>query len=194
MSDAASTSAESETTPWVEVTGSPGITQWFSEHDVSLAFSTYQTGKLFLVGRHPDGHISVFERTFNRAMGLWADGQTLLLSTQYQIWRFENLLQPGQLHLGHDRLYIPQTGHTTGDLDVHDVAIDANGRLVFVATGFNCLATLSARASFAPLWRPPFISGLAPEDRCHLNGLALVDGHPRYVTAVSTTDGRDGWR
>jgi uncharacterized protein (TIGR03032 family) len=194
VSDSASTTAANETQPWVEVTGSPGITSWFAENQVSLAFSTYQTGKLFLLGRHPEGHISVFERTFNRAMGLWADGQTLWLSTQYQIWRFENLLEPGQFHLGHDRLYVPKTGHTTGDLDVHDVTIDSDGRVVFVATGFNCLATLSDRGSFAPLWRPPFISQLAPEDRCHLNGLALVNGRPRYVTAVSTSDVSDGWR
>ena len=79
-------------------------------------------------------------------------------------------------------------------LDVHDVAIDGAGRPVFVATGFGCLATLSERASFTPLLRPPFLSKLAAEDRCHLNGLALVDGRPRYVTAVSTSDVVDGWR
>src|SRR5204862_271475 len=55
-------------------------------------------------------------------------------------------------------------------------------------------ATLDDRDSFAPLWRPPFLSKLAPEDRCHLNGLALVDGRARYVTAVATTDVADGWR
>jgi uncharacterized protein (TIGR03032 family) len=35
---------------------------------------------------------------------------------------------------------------------------------------------------------------LAAEDRCHLNGLALRDGQPRYVTAVSQSDVADGWR
>ena len=89
---------------------------------------------------------------------------------------------------------MPKVGYTTGDLDVHDVAVDATGRVVFVATGFGCLATFAERASFTPLWRPPFLSKLAAEDRCHLNGLALVDGRPRYVTAVSRTDVIDGWR
>jgi uncharacterized protein (TIGR03032 family) len=127
-------------------------------------------------------------------MGLWADGQTLWLSTLYQIWRFENALRPGETHQGHDRLYVPRVGYTTGDLDVHDLAVDAGGRVVFVATLFGCLATLSTRYSFTPLWRPPFVSKLAAEDRCHLNGLALADGRPRYVTAVSTSDVVDGWR
>ena len=43
-------------------------------------------------------------------------------------------------------------------------------------------------------WRPPFITALAAEDRCHLNGLAIVDGRPGFVTALGTTDTRDGWR
>ena len=180
--------------PWVEVTGSPHLADWLAEQQVSLAFTTYQTGKLFLLGRHPDGRLMVFERTFNRAMGLWADGQTMWLSTLYQLWRFENALRPGELYQGYDRLYVPRTGHTTGDLDVHDVAVDAGGRVLFVATLFGCLATLSERYSFKPLWRPPFLSKLAAEDRCHLNGLALEDGRPRYVTVVSASDVVDGWR
>ena len=180
--------------PWVEVTGSPHLPGWLAEQRVSLAFTTYQTGKLFLLGLHPKGRLAVFERTFDRAMGLWADGQTMWLSTRFQLWRFENLLQPGEQHAGHDRLYVPQTGHTTGDLDVHDVAVDGTGRVVFVATGFGCLATLAEHASFAPLWQPPFVSRLVSEDRCHLNGMALVDGQPRYATAVSTSDVVDGWR
>ena len=189
-----SSAADAKNEPWVEVTGSPHLSAWLAEQQVSLAFTTYQTGKLFLLGRHPDGRLAVFERTFNRAMGLWADGQTLWLSTLYQLWRFENLLRPGELYQGHDRLYVPKIANTTGDLDIHDVAIDHTGRPVFVATGFGCIATLAERSSFTPLWRPPFLSKLAAEDRCHLNGLALADGRPRYATAVSTSDVVDGWR
>ncbi len=189
-----SSSAAAPNEPWVEVTGSPHLYGWLTEHQVSLAFTTYQTGKLFLLGRHPEGRLAVFERTFNRAMGLWADGQTLWLSTLYQLWRFENLLRPGELYQGHDRLYVPKVANTTGDLDIHDITVDASGRPVFAATGFGCIATLSERASFTPLWRPAFLSKLAAEDRCHLNGLALADGRPRYATAVSESDVVDAWR
>ncbi len=194
MSDASSAAAQVPNEPWVEVTGSPHLSSWLAEQDVSLAFTTYQTGKLFLLGRHPEGRLAVFERSFNRAMGLWADGQTLWLSTLYQLWRFENLLRPGELFQGHDRLYVPKSANTTGDLDIHDIAIDGDGRPLFVATAFGCIATLSERWSFTPLWRPSFLSKLAAEDRCHLNGLALAEGRPRYATAVSTSDVVDGWR
>jgi uncharacterized protein (TIGR03032 family) len=127
-------------------------------------------------------------------MGLWGDGQTLWMSSLYQLWRFENILPPGEQYNDHDRLYIPRVGYTTGDLDIHDLAVDTGGRVVFVNTRFSCLATLSEKCSFTPLWRPPFISKLAAEDRCHLNGLVLDEGQPRYVTAVSTSDVTDGWR
>ena len=127
-------------------------------------------------------------------MGLYGNAQTLWLGTRYQLWRFENMLPAGQFHEGYDRLYVPRIGYTTGDLDIHDIAVEDSGRVVFAATACNCLATLSPRRSFQPLWLPPFISKLATEDRCHLNGLALRDGKARYVTAVSSSDVVDGWR
>ncbi len=185
---------EANSEPKLELTGSRQFTAWLAEQRMSLAFTTYQTGKLFLIGLQPDGRLSVFERTFNRCMGLWADGQTLWMSSLYQLWRFENALAPGQQANGYDRLYVPQMGYTTGDLDLHDLVVDGKGRVVFVNTLFGCLATYSERESFVPLWQPPFISKLAAEDRCHLNGLALDDGKPRYVTAVSQSDVSDGWR
>lgn len=182
------------TTPGFEMFASRHFPQWLAQMNLSLAFSTYQTGKLFLIGVQPNGRLSIFERTFNRAMGLWADGQTLYLSTLYQLWRFENALAPGEWHEGYDKLYVPRVAYTTGDIDIHDVAVDAEGRVVFVNTLFGCVATLSATHSFAPLWQPPFLSRLAPEDRCHLNGLALRDGHLAYATSVSQSDVADGWR
>jgi uncharacterized protein (TIGR03032 family) len=164
---------------------------------VSIAFSTYQSAKLFLLGVKPDGKLSIFERTFERCMGLAvsADAQTLWMSSVMQLWRFENALPPGSAAPdGYDRLYVPQVGYTTGDVDAHDVALDAAGRRIFVNTLFSCLAAPSETHSFRPVWKPPFISKLAAEDRCHLNGLALRDGAPAYVTAVSTTDVYEGWR
>jgi uncharacterized protein (TIGR03032 family) len=152
---------------------------WLASQAVSLAFTTYQAGKLFLVGLQPGGRLALFERTFNRCMGLCATGDTLWMSTLYQLWRFENVLPAGQEHEGHDRLFVPMASHTTGDIDVHDVAVTGDGRVVFVNTLFSCLATVSPRASFAPLWRPGFVSRLAAEDRCHLNGLCLEAGRRR---------------
>ena len=112
-------------------------------------------------------------------MGIWSDGQTIWLASQFQLWRLENMLAAGETSDGYDRLYVPRHGYVTGDIDAHDLAVDDAGRPVFVNTLFSCLATLDERYNFRPLWRPPFISRLAAEDRCHLNGLAMQNGRPR---------------
>lgn len=174
--------------------GSRGLNGWLNDQKLSLAFTTYQAGKLFLIGLQPDGRLSIFERTFNRCLGLWGDGQSLWMSSLFQLWRFENALEPGQSANGFDRVYVPQVGYVTGDLDIHDVSVDADGQVIFVNTLFGCLATTSERHSFIPLWKPKFISKLAAEDRCHLNGLAMDNGRPAYVSCVSQSDVADGWR
>lgn len=172
-----------------------GFASWLTRHNVSLAFSSYQSGRLYLVGVGPDGKLSFNERFLARAMGMWADQQRILLSTEFQIWRFENILPPGQpKDDGCDRFYVPRVAHTTGDIDVHEIEVLKDGRILFVNTAYSCLAFLSPTHSFTPFWKPSFISKLAAEDRCHLNGLALVDGEPAYVTAVSQSDVVNGWR
>jgi uncharacterized protein (TIGR03032 family) len=179
------------------LTSSRGFPQWLAGTGGGLAFTTYQAGKLFLVGVRPDGRLSVFERSFPRCMGLAAsaDGRSLMLATQTQIQRFDNVLPPGEATQdGHDALYAPHAAWVTGDLDVHDVGWGVDGRPVFVNTLFGCLATVSDGHSFRPLWQPPFLTRLAAEDRCHLNGVAIEDGSPRYATAVSRSDIADGWR
>ena len=188
---------QTETTPdspSLEITTSRQMLSWMAEQNLSMVFTTYQIGKLFFLGLKPNQELSVFERTFNRCMGLCPTANGLYMSTLYQVWRFENLFEPGQQQDGFDRLYLPQMGYTTGDLDIHDMAVDADGRLLFINTLFGCLATLSETHSFKPIWQPPFLSKLAAEDRCHLNGLAMKDGRAAYVTAVSESDVADGWR
>jgi uncharacterized protein (TIGR03032 family) len=180
--------------PPLEVRVSRHFLSWLSESGASLAFTTYQTNRLFLVGMKEGGRLSVFERHFDRPMGLFATPERLWMSTRWQLWQLANALPPGERHEGYDRLYVPRRADTTGDLDVHDIATDAAGRVVFVNTAYSCLATLSERYSFAPLWQPPFISRLAPEDRCHLNGLAMANGRAAFVTAVSRSDVTGGWR
>ena len=179
------------------LTSSRHFPEWLATTGVSLAFTTYQAGKLFLLGVRPDGRLSVFERTFARSMGLGvsADGRSLVLATQFQIHRFDNILPAGQFSPdGFDAIYAPHAGWVTGDVDAHDVGFASDGRPLFVNTKFSCLAAVSDSHSFRPIWTPPFVSRLAPEDRCHLNGLALEEGRPRFVTAVSRSDASDGWR
>ncbi len=178
------------------LTTSRGFPDWLAGTGSSLAFTTYQAGKLFFIGMKEPGRIAIFERTFARCMGLAAtsDARTLALATHYQIYRFDNVIPPGQSGGPNDAIFAPRVSWFTGDVDAHDVSFDAEGRIVFVNTLFSCLATVSDDHSFKPLWKPPFISKLAPEDRCHMNGMAMENGRPRFVTMVSRSDVADGWR
>ena len=171
------------------LTTSRHFPDWLARTGASLAFTTYQAGKVFFIGLRGDGRIAVFERTFARCMGLGvsADNRSLILATQYQLMRFDNVVPNGQSRGEQDAVFAPHMAWITGDLDAHDVAFGHDGRPVFVNTLFSCIATVSDRYSFKPLWRPPFISKLAPEDRCHLNGLALDGGQPRYVSTAGCT-------
>ncbi len=175
----------------LKIAASPYLAAWLAEQQLSIAFSSYQAGKLFLLGRKPEAQLAIFERTFNRCMGLWSDGQTLWAATAFQLLRFENILAAPEN--GFDRLFVPRIAVFTGDIDVHDLAVD-EGQLFFVSTLFSAIATRSDRASFKPYWTPSFITRLAPEDRCHLNGMALRDGQPFYATAAAASDDAEGWR
>lgn len=182
----------------LEVNASRGLVDWLLSEHISLAFTTYQSNRLFLLGVKPEGRLGVVMRTFDRCMGLWASPERLWLTTRHQVWCLENRLwsaqaAPEQRWKSHDAMYIPRRCYVTGEVDLHDLVV-ANGQPVFVNTLYSCLGTVSDRYSFTPLWQPSFITKLAPEDRCHLNGLALRAGQPRYVTACGQTDIVDGWR
>jgi uncharacterized protein (TIGR03032 family) len=174
---------------------SRGLAGWLLMNNVSLAFTSYQTGQLFLVGVMPDRRISIHQRNFVRAMGLIAHPQRVYVAGLEAIWRMENVLRRTEVaNRFFDRLFVPRNAQVTGDLDVHEMGIDKAGRVIFVNTKYSCLATFNVTHSFRPVWKPKFISKIAPEDRCHLNGMALVDGVPRYVTSVSQSDVLNGWR
>ena len=183
---------------------SGNFADWFAGQNGSLAVTTYQAGKVVVVGW--DGGVTALFRHFDRPMGLAVEGSRLALALKDQIWLFADTpaLAATYAETGPDRaidpaagkydaFYLPRVGYFTGAIDAHDLVFGHDG-LWIVNTQFSCLAQCSTEFSFVPRWRPPFISALSPEDRCHLNGLALVDGSPKFVTALAATDSPQGWR
>jgi uncharacterized protein (TIGR03032 family) len=165
------------------------------ELGTSLVITTYQANKL-LVARVAEGGLSTLVRTFERPMGQAVSGDRLALGCREQIWEFRNApgIAPQVEPFGqHDACFVPRRSHVTGDIGVHELTF-AGHELWIVNTRFSCLCTIDSAFSFVPRWRPPFVTALAAEDRCHLNGLAIVNGRPAFVTALGITDVRDGWR
>jgi uncharacterized protein (TIGR03032 family) len=165
------------------------------ELGASLVITTYQANKL-LVARAAGAGLSMLVRTFDRPMGLAANGGRLALGCRNQVWEFRDApdiaaqVEPVGRH---DACFIPRAAHVTGDIGVHELAW-VGAQLWVVNTRFSCLCTLDPDYSFVPRWRPPFVTALVAEDRCHLNGLAVVDGRPTYVTALGERDAANGWR
>jgi uncharacterized protein (TIGR03032 family) len=162
---------------------------------ISLAVTTYQAGGMCVISSEgEDARISA--RNYRKAMGCYVHPEGLLLATQNQVVVFRSapqLLPQYYPDTDYDALYIPQGAYYTGDIAAHDIAL-MDGQIVVVSTAFNCLVTMSPTHSFMPLWKPHFITALAAEDRCHLNGMAMLNGRPRYVTAMATTDRKGAWR
>jgi uncharacterized protein (TIGR03032 family) len=163
---------------------------------LSLVVTTYQAGKIVLV-RADGASLNTHFRVLPKPMGLAFDGTgRMAVGTSSHIWEFRNVpavapkIEPYEKH---DACFLPRNIHVTGDIDIHEMAWGNEG-LWFVNTRFSCLCTQDIDHSFVPRWRSPFVSAYAPEDRCHLNGLELVDGEPKYVTALGTADTAGGWR
>jgi uncharacterized protein (TIGR03032 family) len=162
---------------------------------VSLLVSTYQAGKVVSVGVAGD-ELTLAYHNFERAMGLAVKPDCLAVGGWAQVWFLRTApdIAPRVAPAGrHDACFLTRSSHFTGEVQAHELAW-AGDELWLVNTAFSCLCTLDGRNSFVPRWRPPFVSGLAAEDRCHLNGLAMENGAPKYVTVLAETDTPQGWR
>lgn len=163
----------------------------------SLALSTYQSGKVILLSP-AGGRIVQLPRSFPSAMGLAVAGRRLAVATRDQVVVLADAPElaatlprkPGV----YDSLYLPRAVYSTGPMAIHDLAWGQDGRLYAINTVCSCLAAIEDHYNFTPVWKPPFISRLAPFDHCHLNGLAMLGGKPRYATALGTADSPQGWR
>lgn len=160
----------------------------------SVLVSTYQAGKLVLL-RADGERINTHFREFTRPMGLAIAPGRLALGAFGEIAEFRNMpVLAEKMGAPHDAAYLLRRRHMTGAIDIHEMAYADDGELWFANTVFSCLCTLDTEHSFVPRWQPRFVSDLASEDRCHLNGLGLREGRPRYVTALGATDTVQGWR
>jgi len=178
---------------------SPGLGAWLNQVGGSLAFTTYQSSRLFLLSAAEDGKTNALERIMGAAMGLVVDEKGLWIANQQQVWRFSNL---GPQTLGEtdfDAVYMPRKGYFLGPCDTHDILANVSFRgqhheLLFANTHYSCIAAIDDHYNFRPVWKPEFISNLSLEDRCHLNGMCAKDGELAYATLCGLSDTSIGWK
>lgn len=177
---------------------SPQLPELLLSLNCTIVLTTYQAGKLVFISPNPDKErLTTLPRTFHKPMGIAVNGDKMVLASKDEVILFENsrdlaVHYPNKQNT-YDSLWLPRITFYTGQVDMHDIAFGKDG-IYAINTSFSCLCKVDGNFNFTPIWQPPFIDKLASEDRCHLNGLVMVDGKPKYATALGATNTPQGWR
>lgn len=180
------------------LTYTPQLPELLLNLNCTIALTTYQAGKLVLISPNPDKErLVTLPRSFQKPMGVSVRGNRMAIASKDEIIVLDNSRElaahyPNKQNV-YDSLWVPRITYYTGRVDMHDVAISDDG-IYAINTSFSCLCKIDGNFNFTPIWQPPFIDKLASEDRCHLNGLVMIDDKPKYVTALGTTNFPQGWR
>lgn len=176
----------------------PQIPELLLSLNCSIAITTYQAGKMVFISPNPDKErLTTLPRAFSKPMGMDIQGNRMLIALKDEIILLENSPElathyPNKQGV-YDSLWLPRVTYYTGQVDMHDVAFGSDS-IYAINTSFSCLCKVDGNFNFKPIWQPPFIDKLVSEDRCHLNGMVLINGKPKYVSALGTTNTHQGWR
>ena len=178
----------------------PQIPELLLKLNCSIAITTYQAGKLIFLSPRDENSLIQLPRTFEKPMGVTHDEKKdkLAVACKDEIIVFSNSKDlaahypksPGT----YDALYMPRVTYHTGQLDIHDLSFGADGSLYAVNTLFSCISKINEDYNFSPYWIPPFIDKIISEDRCHLNGMAMQAGIPKYATSFNQGNTFQSWR
>lgn len=176
---------------------SPNVPELLQQLGITIAISTYQAGKVVFISATDHENLIQLPRNFKKAMGMAIRKDKMAIAVQDEVIVLSNSSDLARSYPPkpetYDGLFLPRATYYTGHVDMHDLEWVGND-LIAVNTRFSCLAKVDTSYSFTPIWKPSFITQLRPEDRCHLNGMALSNGKPTYVTALGSTDTHEGWR
>lgn len=178
----------------------PQIAELLYKLKCTIAFSTYQAGKLIFLSPKDSNSIVQLPRNFHKPMGiaLHPEKDKLALATRDEVLVFSNSPElaktypksPGK----YDALYLPRATYYTSPLDLHDLHYGKDNRLFAVNTLFSCVMEIGDDYHFVPYWTPPFIQKLESIDACHMNGMILENGLPKYVSAFGQGNTPQSWR
>ena len=184
--------------PPFSCTFSPNLPELLRQLGCTIALSTYQAGKVVFLSAKNDDKLVQLPRHFAKPMGIALHGNKMAIACLDEVLVLVNSPQLAAHYPKspntYDAMYMPRASYFTGQIDIHDLDYGVNDQLFAVNTSFSCIIKIDDNYSFTPVWQPSFITNLASEDRCHLNGMALQNGMPKYVTAFHDTDTPQGWR
>lgn len=180
-------------------TSTPAFAKILSELGSTLLVTAYAPGRLIKISAENENRLSVEMSNFQRPMGIAVAGDAFAIATRQEIIHFhraagfspENI--PDESFNAYDSLFLPRQINFTGEVDLHDLAF-GNGDLYGVNTGFSCIVRVNHTASWEPVWLPPSLKIPQPGDWYHLNGMAMHQGKPRYVSSLGKGNKPNAWR
>jgi uncharacterized protein (TIGR03032 family) len=169
---------------------------WMQDEGISITVSSYQTHQVYTIGLNDTNNVTIWYSSLARVMGLHYNKtlKSLVCSNIGNIIRFENKGKWKTQYGEFDANFVPKTTYHSADTDVHDVCQTNDGEIYYCSALFSCICQPHPSKSFKVYWMPPWIDKLAAEDRCHLNGLCLVDDKPRYVTSTCQGNTSGSWK
>ena len=183
--------------PPFSCTYTPQLPELLMRLKCSLIITTFQAGKVIFISPKNEQELVQLPRTFSKPMGIVADNDRLALAADDELILFQGNVSLAQAYPKnpgtYDMMFLPTTTFQIGKVDMHDIHWLQN-ELVAVNTSFSCIIKVDSYYNFVPIWQPPFVTTLASEDRCHLNGMALDQGKIKYATAFGTGDSPRSWR
>jgi uncharacterized protein (TIGR03032 family) len=175
----------------------PNLPEFLMQMQASIIITTYQAGKVIFISSKNENELVQLPRTFHKPMGVALQGDKMAIATKDEVVVLVNDKRIAPVYPRkpntYDNFFLPRATYYTGQVDIHDLDYGTAG-LWAVNTSFSCLTLVNDDFSFVPKWQPHFISDLASEDRCHLNGMALQNGKPTFVTALGTGNTPQSWR
>ena len=176
------------------------IPQLLQQLNCSIAISTYQAGKVVFISAKNEKSLIQIPRNFEKAMGIAEDTQNdkIAIACKDEVIVFRNSNDLAKFYPKspnkYDSLYLPRATFHTGAIDIHDLNFGDDGELYAVSTLFSSIVKIDDNFNFIPFWTPPFIDKITSEDRCHLNGMAMKNGKPKYATAFNNGNTSQSWR
>ena len=174
----------------------PELAEFFYKMKITVALSTYQAGKVVFISATSPDKLVQLPRNFDTPMGIALDKNRLAIATVDEVVQFTN--EP-TASVGYDSkkeydaFFVPTASFHTGRVHMHDIEFGEGG-IYGVNTNFSMLGLINGEYSFLPIWKPPFIEHVNSQDQCHLNGMAMQDGKPKYVTILGISHQAGGWR
>lgn len=169
------------------------FTNWLIQNKCNIIISSFNTGHVLTISQKNNNPF-IYYTCLPRTMGMFYKKNKLTLSSLGNLITYDNIGEINDCNHGlFDINFKPSKSIYEPDVDIHDIVVTKQNTF-YISSLFSCICTPSKeKYTFDVYWKPPWISKIINEDRCHLNGLCCIDEKPAFVTSVSKLDITRSW-